>query len=247
VLSIFTSRGRQDPRRNGHPKTGPSHMVIVLGSGGHSREMIGLLRRIDPSRYFHRTYIASSGDYHAQAKAREIESNIQRFQAQQGFDDIATEKSVDDVTPEGKLDPFYGFWELKIVPRARIIHQPIYTTPFSAFRCLAGCIGTLRSASKASKTAPSEYPDIIIANGPATAVMVIVASIVLKFLGLAPVWSMRCVYVESFARVVSLSLSGRIILNLGLSDIFIVQWEKLAQKLNTNGRKRVEYLGILAF
>lgn len=209
--------------------------------------MIGLLRRIDPSRYFHRTYIASSGDNHAEAKAREIESNIRRFQAEGEINDIVAEEDVDDVTTQGKLDPVYGIWELKIVPRARIIHQPAYTTPFSAFRCLAGCIGALRSASKASKTAPVEYPDVIIVNGPATAVMVIIASIVLKFVGLAPVWSMRCIYVESFARVVSLSLSGKIILKLGLSDIFIVQWEKLAQKLNINSRKKVEYLGILAF
>ena len=247
MLSIVTSRGSQDPRRNGQPKTGPSHMVIVLGSGGHSREMIGLLRRLDPGRYFHRTYIASSGDDHAEAKAREIESNIRKFQAEGEFDDITAEGDLGSITAQGILDPACGIWELKIVPRARVIHQPIYTTPFSAFRCLAGCIEALRAASKTSKAATFQYPDVIIVNGPATAVMVIIASIILKFVGLAPVWSMRCIYVESFARVVSLSLSGKIILKLGLSDIFIVQWEKLAQKLNTNNRKRVEYLGILAF
>ncbi|KAG9240966.1 glycosyltransferase family 1 protein [Calycina marina] len=238
------SRGYRNPTLKNHPKTTASHMVVVLGSGGHTREMIGLLRRIDPAHYFQRTYIASSGDAHAEVKAREIESNIRRAQGEKDADGMTDELDLKSVPCQGIVDPVNGVWDLKIVPRARAIQQPIYTTPLSALRCLRGCIGALRAACRQSIVAHHGYPDVIMTNGPATAVVVILASYILRLSGMAPTWSMRVIYVESFARVEGLSLSGKIVLGLGLSNVFIVQWEKLAVKLN-NKRKRVEYLGIL--
>jgi beta-1,4-N-acetylglucosaminyltransferase len=211
-------------------------MVIVLGSGGHTREILGLLRQVNPSRYSHRTYIASSGDDFALERAREIDSNIQANKA----------PPATKPTDQGELSVVTGVWDLKIVPRARLIHQSILTTPFSAAWSMFACIMALRDAAKTSRAAPFEYPDIVMTNGPATAVMVILASLVLKFFGFAPVWKMRIVYVESWARVNSLSLSGKIILWFGLSDAFVVQWEKLAQKINGNGRKRVRFFGFLS-
>jgi hypothetical protein len=64
--------------------------------------------------------------------------------------------------------------------------------------------------------------------------MVILASFFLKFFGLAPVYKMRIVYVESWARVKTLSLSGEILLRLRLYDEFWVQWEELAKEVNNN-------------
>lgn len=41
---------------------------------------------------------------------------------------------------------------------------------------------------------------------------------------------MRSIYVESWARVNGLSLSGKILVALGAVDRVLVQWEGLAQK-----------------
>jgi len=211
-------------------------MVVVLGSGGHTAEMMSLLRDIDPTRYTHRTYIISSGDSFSAGKALEIETVIQSKQITPSA----------GATKAGDIDPVTGIWDLQIVPRARKIHQPLYTAIFSSFWCLIGCLRVLYTTSRVSNAARSEYPDVIITNGPATAVIVILAASILKFVGMAPVWKMKTIYVESWARVKTLSLSGKILLRIGICDKFLVQWEALANTINGDGsRKRVEWVGFL--
>jgi beta-1,4-N-acetylglucosaminyltransferase len=208
--------------------------VVVLGSGGHTAEMMSLLRNVNPTRYIQRSYIVSSGDNFSTGKALEIERIIQ-----------TKYKPGGTVTHPGDMDST-GIWDIKVVPRARKVHQPLYSAPFSSLWSLIGCLGALREASRTSRAAPLQYPDLIITNGPATAVMVILASMILKFLGLAPVWTMKTIYVESWARVQTLSLTGKILLRSGLCDKFIVQWEGLANKINGNdARKKVEWKGFL--
>lgn len=210
-------------------------MVIVLGSGGHTAEMMSLIREFDPRRYLHRTYITSSGDEFSSGKAKDIEARIQRNYTHGAGPSAAR-----------TLNPVTGIWELAVVPRARKIHQPLYTTPMSSLWCLLGCLRALQAAATTSIIAPFEYPDLIVTNGPATAVMVILASSILKFFGVAPVWKMKVIYVESWARVKTLSLSGRVLLHMGVCDRFLVQWEALANKINGNGsRNKVEWYGFL--
>lgn len=43
--------------------------------------------------------------------------------------------------------------------------------------------------------------------------------------------SVHIIYIESIARVDHLSLTGKILYHLRLSNLFLVQWEKLADKL----------------
>ena len=84
------------------------------------------------------------------------------------------------------------------------------------------------------------YPDLIIANGPATAVLVIAASLLLRFLNLRGTeGKMRTIYVESWARVNSLSLSGKVLVACGMVNRMLVQWENLAR----NGQG--EFIGAL--
>jgi beta-1,4-N-acetylglucosaminyltransferase len=211
-------------------------MVIVLGSGGHSGEMVNLLRDIDPLRYKHRTYVVSSGDSISAHRAEDLEKVVQQKYLQK----------TSHPSKSGDNDPKTGIWDIRVVPRAREIHQPLYRTPLSALRCLIGCFVALREISQSSTVAPFEYPDVIITNGPATAVMFILAGLILKMVGVAPASKMKTVYVESFARVRTLSLSGKVLLYLGLCDRFLVQWQGLADELNGHGaRKRVEYYGFL--
>jgi beta-1,4-N-acetylglucosaminyltransferase len=211
-------------------------MVVVLGSGGHTAEMQSLMRCIDPRKYRQRTYVVSSGDDFSSSKAFEIEQKIQSKCTKEGTSTIGA----------GEKDPIVGSWEIKVVPRARKIHQPLYTTVFSSIWCLIGCFKALIDAARDSTISPGEYPDIIVTNGPATAVMVILASVMLKFLGVAPAWKMSSIYVESWARIKTLSLSGKVLLHLGFCDQFIVQWDILAQAINGKSRwKKVEWHGFL--
>jgi beta-1,4-N-acetylglucosaminyltransferase len=207
----------------------------VLGSGGHTAEMMSLLRDLDPRRYIHRTYIVSSGDNFSSSKAQDIERLIQSNHSE-------------TLTEPGEFEESTGVWDVKIVSRARKIHQPLYTAPFSCLWCLVGCLRALRDAARTSRVGRGEYPDVLITNGPATAVIFLISAYMLQLLGLAPASKMRTIYVESWARVRTLSLSGKVIMYLGLSDRFLVQWEALAARVNKGREKalqRAEWLGFL--
>ena len=194
---------------------------------------MSLLRNVDPTRYSHRTYIISEGDELSGLKAREIERGLQSKYGQALF----------QPTEAGETNSITGKWNMKFVPRAREIHQPLSTTPMSSYRCFMECRKALGSPSAEA------YPDVVITNGPATAVMVILAAIWLKFFGVAPVGKLMIIYVESWAMVKTLSLSGRILLSMGVCDEFLVQWEYLAKSCNeswwSSFRQKVKWNGFL--
>jgi beta-1,4-N-acetylglucosaminyltransferase len=81
----------------------------------------------------------------------------------------------------------------------------------------------------------------VLINGPATAAIMVLATLVLRFVDIKGANSKgkcRTVYVESWARVRSLSLSGKL-LCYGAERV-LVQWEQLQ---GVGGRG--EYLGVL--
>lgn len=250
---IILVLNRPKPKRrpqNERQKRG--HLLIVLGSGGHTSEMMAILQTLGSeyltSRFEKRTWVVSSGDAFSAERAQEMEQTM----ASAGTGDTKCT------------------WNIAIVHRARKIHQPIYTTPFSALVCLWDCIQVLRGThrdlhdSKSLSTEAIDYPDLILTNGPGTAVILILASLVLMLLGLAPInpapgqgGAMRSIYIESWARVKTLSLSGKIL--RFMVGRFLVQWRGLAEvdlrkvghgriieetEVNTSllGR-RIEYIG----
>jgi beta-1,4-N-acetylglucosaminyltransferase len=106
------------------------------------------------------------------------------------------------------------------------------------------------------------YPHLILTNGPATATTLILAAVILRFL-LDPLpvipnplsaflpsthGKLRTIYVESFARVRRMSLSGRIVATCGMCERVMVQWEGLASPgvgLGDTGWGRREFRGVL--
>lgn len=233
-LRLIYINGPSKSARKTPQRSRRHHIVAILGSGGHSTEMLSLLRDIDARHYAHRSYIASSGDNFAVEKAFQLEEVIQ-----------AKLRPLGPIVNKKTWDPITGIWDVRIVPRARKIHQSLYTAPFSASWCIFESIRALYVISKCSKVAPGEFPDVIVANGPATAVIIILAANLIRFLGIAPMWKMKVIYVESWARVKSLSLSGSLLLKLGLCDRFLVQWETLANNINKKSNRKVEWSGIL--
>jgi len=63
----------------------------------------------------------------------------------------------------------------------------------------------------------------------------------MRFLGINT--SCKIVFVESFCRSQSLSLSGRLL--YPFVDRFVVHWDELAKSLRSRGFSRVEFLGTL--
>lgn len=231
----------------------PTHLLIVLGSGGHTAEMISILRRLplDPMLYTYRTYVVSSGDSFSTGKALEFEEQLARTWRQKTL----------------KI----GSYNVITIPRARRVHQSFLTAPVSTIQSLLSCLQVLRgthAAQKSSSSIQPGYPDLILTNGPATAFCVILAAKILRlwsaiFSPLAwlyafsqpsglpvrqeglpkPLYPLRTVFIESWARVTTFSLSGKLL--LPLADRFLVQWPNLEGKRAWLGMRKTEYVGSL--
>lgn len=245
-LIIISSRSKPSgvaPRPK--PPDHATHLMIVLGSGGHTTEMLDMLRRLPLSLnlYTHRTYVVSSGDSFSALKAIEFEKDLATSGGNQLFNDKSAQSR--------------GF-DIVTVTRARKIHQFIWTTPWSATRCLWDCLTILRCKHSLQKDsmgniAAPGYPDLIITNGPGTGFCVIVASIIIRFLGLGgpsrtatgttarrKQWEhgaqMRTIFIESWARIKTLSLTGQML--SPFVDRLLVQWPGLVK---ADGK--AEYVG----
>ncbi|CAG8498048.1 1515_t:CDS:2 [Paraglomus occultum] len=189
------------PTKKFKPKLGkPCKSCIVLGSGGHTMEMLQLLKGLDyATKYRPRLYIVSSNDTLSVKKVQDLET------AKGGA--------------EGED------YRIVRIPRARHVGESWLTTPFSVAKALIA----------STKVVLWETPDLIICNGPGICVPVCVISYIHRILGIKRIY---LIYVESFARVKSLSLSGRLLIRF--VDTFLVQWPYLERQYS-----QAEYKGVL--
>ncbi|KAI9016412.1 oligosaccharide biosynthesis protein Alg14-like protein [Phycomyces nitens] len=179
------------------PRSKPCKTMIILGSGGHTGEMIQLIKGLNPVHYNPRIYIVSKDDQLSCTKAKEHEMNIK------------SELSCN----------------IHTIPRARRVGQGWATVPWSVLWTFVASFKIILQL----------LPDIILCNGPGSCVPVCMVAYLLRVLGIK---SIRIVYVESLARVKSLSLTGKILYLF--VDRFIVQWPDLIERY-----PRAEYKGIL--
>ena len=186
-----------------------------------------------------------TGDDFSAGRAREFERGLA---ARRGEEAEQVTNGKAQVGERGTKMPVIekqsGCYSIHTVPRARQIHQSLLTSPLSSLRCLSACLKLLRCHQNG-------YPDLILTNGPATSLILILASTVLRYfsflLFVGPAGrtvsgssgTMRVIYVESWARVKRPSLSGRIIVWCGLCDRVLVQWKVLQD------RGWGEYKGVL--
>ena len=199
--------------------------------------MIGMLERAvreeDDSQklewrdYTYRTWVVGQGDGISARRAREFEETVVGLQKREG-------------SANGNLSHNEPGYQIVTVPRAREIHQSAFTAPVSCLRCMLACWTVLLPSS--AKDLDIDFPDLILCTGPATATILVFTSILIRFFdvrGCDSRGKMRTVYIESWARVKKLSLSGKLMLRV--VDRFFVQWPQLLGK--TGGRG--EYLGVL--
>lgn len=161
--------------------------MVVLGSGGHTMEMIKLIENLNWNSYKPIHFVISSGD------------------------NMSMNKIPKDVRMDCKVHR---------IRRSREVGQSFLTSTFSFG------IATLDSL----KVVWTCRPKLLICNGPGTCLP---TCLCVKLIS-----DCAIIYVESFCRVDSLSLTGMILYKL--ADQFIVQWPQLQSKY-----PRSKYLGIL--
>lgn len=199
IFFLLVLKNDKYPRaksRNHKTKT-----MIVLGSGGHTTEMMNLLSALDRQRYCPRHYVIADTDALSVEKVKQ-------------FEEPTTSKSND----------FY--WTT--IFRSRNVHQSyassVLTTVMAFLRCL-----------------PLVYrsrPDVILCNGPGTCVPVVLSAFLLRVFFINT--ECKLVFVESFCRTETLSLTGKILKYF--TNLFVVQWPALADISD-----RFEYIGNLNF
>lgn len=212
--------------------SGEHYTLFVMGSGGHTAEMLSMIERsirplstplgkkdISSGLRQVRRYVISHGDHMSIRKVNAFEANMAARFAAIGADS--------------------GSYDIKLVARARRVHQSWLSTPASFAKSILSIIAALyaslplpegitaTSSSKPRKGSLALYPGVIVTNGPATAFAVVLVSHVLRILRLVPQTQMHAIYIESFAKVSTLSLTGKLLYMLDLADQFIVQWPRL--------------------
>ncbi|CCC10858.1 hypothetical protein SMACR_04089 [Sordaria macrospora] len=190
------------------------YFTYILGSGGHTAEMIETIKQsFRGQANMHRRYIISTGDSSSLAKARLLEWTIKG--AYPGEDARA------------------GTSDIFLIRRARKVHQPLYTAPFtcliSAFHAANALtrMPNLRSTKENAKD--FEYPHVIVTNGPANGFVVCLVAHLLKIFYLVPGNRAKMAYIETWARSKTMSLTGKLFLKTGIADVVGVQHESLAR------------------
>ena len=164
--------------------------MVVLGSGGHTAEMLTLLGAIDILHIDKIHFVVANTDTHSREKALKWLSK----------------KKI--------------LFDIHFIVRAREVGQNWCSSIFTTFASFICSMYLFRI-----------NPDILLVNGPGTCLPMVIQGFISKFFV-----SNRIIYIESFARVNTLSLTGKIV--YPFVDRFIVQWSDLA-------RNKVEYIGKL--
>nr|CAI5856766.1 unnamed protein product [Callosobruchus analis] len=174
-------------------------IVICIGSGGHTTEMLKLVHDLNFRKYTPRYYFMASNDTTSLIKIKELEE-----------------------CPEKNKQ---GEYHICQIPRSRVVNQSYITSIFTTVYAILYSIPLVFNI----------VPDLILCNGPGTCIPICGLGFLLKTLFIKDV---KIVFVESFCRTKTLSLSGKMLLYL--ADIFVVQWQSLKQKI-----QRADYIGQL--
>lgn len=156
----------------------------------------------------HRRYVISSGD----------DMSIKHLEA---FEKQVAEKWEGEAS--GSFDKF-------VVTRSRRVHQSLVTTPFTSVKSILQIFPILLSRPKVANKDVPQFPQVIVINGPATGFFVGLVAHLLKMVYLAPEESMQVMYVESWARIKTLSLTGKLFYYSDVADLFLVQHQALSER-----------------
>lgn len=107
-------------------------------------------------------------------------------------------------------------YEIIRIKRSRHVGQSYLTSVLTTLQSIWQCIPLVYRLQ----------PDLILCNGPGTCVPICLIAFMLKVFCAISI-QCKIVFVESFCRVKTVSLSGRIL--IWIADCFVVQWPQLVQ------------------
>ncbi|KAJ9545486.1 hypothetical protein OSB04_025193 [Centaurea solstitialis] len=207
-------------------KSSQKHLstLVVLGSGGHTAEMINLLSVMQKDRFAPRFYIAAATDNMSLQKAHVFEEMLDDKTSLQGprdtqFMQIYRSREVGQsyITSVGTtlLALAHALWlMIKIRPQVILCNGPGTCIPICAIAFIF----------KVQVLAFWHFPGYVCLE-------------LFQVLGIR--WS-YIFYVESIARVKRLSLSGLLLYKLRMADQLFVQWPQLQKQY-----PRAHYVGRL--
>lgn len=133
--------------------------------------MLSLISAFPPGAPIRRTYVFSSGDSFSAQKATSFESRLQ-------FNAGAKESSLNLPSGGHQLEKIVPtcVYDLREIPRARKVGQSWLSTPWSCIMCLVGCVRTF--------TGGDALPDLVVCNGPGSAVMMVAVCFLFKVFSL---------------------------------------------------------------
>jgi len=172
---------RNELRKSSHPvKT-----MIILGSGGHTAEMLRIIKHFNLKNYSPRIYVHAQTDELSRDKVKDLENGNQDY----------------------KIIEIY---------RSREVRQSYFTSVWTTVLSILNCFPILWR----------ENPELILCNGPGTCIPLCIIAFLFKVLCIR-----QCVviFVESFCRVKTFSLTGKILYYL--ADHVIVQWAYLSKPM----------------
>lgn len=178
--------------------------AIVLGSGGHTSEMIKLLSGTDLKKFTPREYIVADTDKMSIQKIKDFEAS--------------SRSSKKKATSKQPTQPEYN---IHVLSRSRQVGQSYITSILTTLIAILHAIPLMFKLR----------PELLLVNGPGTCIPVCLILRVLYFsesFHLIP--QCKIVFVESVCRVKNLSLSGKILYYLNVADSFFVQWEELKKR-----------------
>ncbi|KAG0346202.1 UDP-N-acetylglucosamine transferase subunit [Podila humilis] len=241
-------------RPNRHPKASSASVrtssrcttTIFLGSGGHTAEMLQLVSGLDPQKYTPRHYVVGWDDEASVEKVHRLESSRGEHACE--FDSaIRNSRMVPGFTD-------HTGYTINRIPRSRFVGQSFLTTPFTLLKSFSIALPMIKRLTCLSLdetpsctaipacgsvgTSVQGRRSVLLMNGPGTCFALALAVIGGRMAGVPDIQTPELIFIESFARVSSLSLAGKLL--YPLCDHFLVQWPALQQRY-----PRAEHIGIL--
>lgn len=137
-------------------RTTPCRTLIVLGSGGHTAEMLRLLGGMNLDNYTPRVYVIAEGDKMSVEKVEKFELKV-----------VNKTTTQSNASANQRTD-------IRKIPRARQVMQSYITSVFSTLIAILYSLPMVFSAS----------PDLVLCNGPGTCIPICFWSYLMKFVGL---------------------------------------------------------------
>lgn len=193
---------RRHPSQSRAKATMPVRVMVVLGSGGHTAEMLTAIQHLDRRRFAPVSYIAADSDQGSLERAQAFEWKL------------ATKPAI---------PPTFC-----TIPRSRYVGQSYITsiwTTLVAFCYSISVIVKHRPQLVCCLLTHALISLQLLCNGPGTCIPLVWLAFISEVLLFR-----RCsiVFLESFCRVRSISASGYLV--WPIADRFIVQWPE-SQKL----------------